>query len=235
MLRPGVTTARDRRGGRSVLRRTQAVPLFKGVPGTVPFPASHLHLDQRGSGSRHSRLAKTGGRRHRQHRHRLQTQRLVRRRRGDLPVGRIDPEVRRLLDVTRNVLEPGHRADGPMLALEPGGRRDGSLREEAPVSRWSRRSSATASAATCTKTRRCRISSAANSAAARRFPPRAGIGDRRGTDGQHGHQAGPHAGRPLDPGHGRRPAERPFRAYGGDHGKRAVGADGRPERRNVVE
>ena len=36
-----------------------------------------------------------------------------------------------------------------------------------------------------------------------------------------------HAGRPLDPSHGRPAAQRPFRAHRGHHGKRPLGADGR--------
>ena len=47
------------------------------------------------------------------------------------PVGRIAPDVRRLLDVTSSVLESGHHALVEVFALESGGRRDGVLRQAA--------------------------------------------------------------------------------------------------------
>ena len=108
MLRPGVTTAEIDAVVDRFFAEHRAVPLFKGVPGTVPFPASTcISINEEVvhgiPGPR--KLAE-----------------------GDIvsidtgcklngwcgdaaatyPVGRISPEVRRLLDVTRNVLEPGH-------------------------------------------------------------------------------------------------------------------------------
>ena len=101
MLRPGVTTAEIDAAVERFFAEHQAEPLFKGVPGHGPLSRRHLHLDQRRSGPRHPRHAE-----------------LIE---GDIvsidtgcklngwcgdaaatyAVGRVDPEVRRLLDVTR--------------------------------------------------------------------------------------------------------------------------------------
>jgi methionyl aminopeptidase len=105
MIRPGVTTAEIDAAIEDFFARHNAVPLFKGVPGHVPFPAvTCISINEQVvhgiPGPR--RLAE-----------------------GDLvsldtgcklngwcgdaaatyPVGRVHPEVRRLLDVTREVLD----------------------------------------------------------------------------------------------------------------------------------
>ncbi len=127
LIRPGVTTAEIDAVIALFLpstKRSRCFEFSQVHAGLAALSRGHLHLDQRGGRPRHPRPA----------------EKLVE---GDIvsidtgcklngwcgdaaatyPVGRIDPEVRRLLDVTRGVLDPGHRADGQVLALERGGRR----------------------------------------------------------------------------------------------------------------
>ena len=82
------------------------------------------------------------------------------------PVGRISPDVQRLLDVTVATLDLAFELMHTKSTLEPGRPRNGHLRPRPRLSRRSSASSATASAGKCTKSRRCRISSAARCAAA---------------------------------------------------------------------
>ena len=133
MVRPGVTTAEIDAVIDRFFAEQHAVPLFKGVPGTVPFPATTcISINEEVvHGIPSSRKLVEGDIVS------IDTGCKLNGWCGDAAatyaVGRIAPDVRRLLDVTRNTLGPGHRADGPLFALEPGGRRDGGLRQETQV------------------------------------------------------------------------------------------------------
>ena len=164
-IRPGVTTAEIDAVIDSFFAKHKAVPLFKGVPGTVPFPATTcISINEEVvhgiPGPRELVEGDIVS---------IDTGCKLNGWCGDAaatyPVGRIAPDVRKLLDVARNVLSLavtllGRCADG--ARSPPKWRRtfDGTS------SRWLRRLSGTASGATCTKTPKCRISSAASSAAA---------------------------------------------------------------------
>jgi methionyl aminopeptidase len=104
-VRPGVTTAEIDAVIDEYLRRHNALPLFKGVPGKVPFPASTCISvnDEVVHGIPGRRRLKEGDIVS------LDTGCKVNGWCGDSaythPVGRVAPEVQRLLDVTSSVLE----------------------------------------------------------------------------------------------------------------------------------
>ena len=160
MVRPGVTTGEIDAAVDKFFVERNAMPLFKGVPGKVPFPAVDLHLGQRRGGPRNSRQTRA--------------------REGDIvsidtgckfegwcgdsavthPVGKVDPEVQRLLDVTKGVLDLAIELMEEAQPLERSGRAKWATTCATPVFRSSRASSATASAARCTKIRKFPILSA---------------------------------------------------------------------------
>ena len=171
MVAPGRHHGRDRRGGRpSTFASCGAQPLFKNYPhqnsGRPPFPAATCTSvnEEVVHGIPNDRPLRR--RRHRQRRHRLPAQRLVRRRGRDLSGRPHRARVQRLLDVTDGDARSGVRADAHQEPLEPGRPRDGQVRPrprllDGRVLRRPRHRPAR-----CTKSRRCRISSAARCAAA---------------------------------------------------------------------
>src|SRR5262245_28652392 len=105
IVRPGVTTAEIDAGIDEYLLRHDAIPLFKGVPGKVPFPAATCISvnEEVVHGIPGSRRLKEGDVVS------LDTGCKVNGWCGDSaythPVGRVAPEVQRLLDVTSSVLD----------------------------------------------------------------------------------------------------------------------------------
>jgi methionyl aminopeptidase len=105
VVRPGVTTAEIDAVIDEYFRRHSAVPLFKGVPGKVPFPASTCISinDEVVHGIPGRRRLKEGDVVS------LDTGAKVNGWCGDSaythPVGQVSPDVQRLLDVTRGVLD----------------------------------------------------------------------------------------------------------------------------------
>ncbi|MCC7086925.1 MAG: type I methionyl aminopeptidase [Pirellulales bacterium] len=105
LVRPGITTAEIDAGIDEYLCRHDAIPLFKGVPGVVPFPASTCISvnDEVVHGIPGRRRLKEGDIVS------LDTGCKVNGWCGDSAythaVGRVTPEVQRLLDVTSSVLE----------------------------------------------------------------------------------------------------------------------------------
>ncbi len=87
MAVPGVTTAEMDQAVAAIFREHDAIPLFLGYPSSVkgkpPFPAVICCQRQRAGRSRYPQPSPAARRRHRFGRHRLQGQRLVRRRRPD--------------------------------------------------------------------------------------------------------------------------------------------------------
>jgi len=114
MVRPGITTAEIDAAIEKFFAEQHAVPLFKGVPGKVPFPAVTCISvnDEVVHGIPGPRVLKEGDIVS------IDTGCKFEGWCGDSaithPVGRVDPEVQRLLDVTNGVLE---------LAIEQMGRR----------------------------------------------------------------------------------------------------------------
>jgi len=104
LLRPGVTTAEIDAAVDRFFAQHQAVPLFKGVPGPVPFPAATcISINEEVvHGIPSSRKLVEGDIVS------IDTGCKLNGWCGDAaatyPIGRVHPEVRRLLDVTRNVL-----------------------------------------------------------------------------------------------------------------------------------
>ena len=104
LLRPGVTTAEIDAAVDRFFAQHQAVPLFKGVPGPVPFPAATcISINEEVvHGIPSSRKLVEGDIVS------IDTGCKLDGWCGDAaatyPIGRVHPEVRRLLDVTRNVL-----------------------------------------------------------------------------------------------------------------------------------
>jgi len=105
VVRPGATTAEIDAVIDEYFRRHSAVPLFKGVPGKVPFPASTCVSvnDEVVHGIPGRRRLKEGDIVS------LDTGAKINGWCGDSaythPVGQVSPEVQRLLDVTRGVLD----------------------------------------------------------------------------------------------------------------------------------
>ena len=116
-----------------------------------------------------------------------------------LPVGKIGPEVQRLLDVTRGVLH---------LAIRRMGERRWWSEVAEEMQTFVRKAGFSVGGGLC-RTRH-RSKHARRSAGAelretrlppkqKRLPPPAGAGDRRRADGQHGHEGGPRPVRSMDP------------------------------------
>lgn len=105
MLRPGITTGEIDVAVEAFFLENQAIPLFKGVPGRVPFPAvTCISLNEEVvHGIPGSRKLKEGDVVS------IDTGCKVNGWCGDAavthPVGQIDPEVQKLLDVTRGTLD----------------------------------------------------------------------------------------------------------------------------------
>jgi methionyl aminopeptidase len=105
MLRPGITTGEIDAAVEAFFLENQAIPLFKGVPGRVPFPAvTCISLNEEVvHGIPGSRKLKEGDVVS------IDTGCKVNGWCGDAavthPVGQIDPEVQKLLDVTRGTLD----------------------------------------------------------------------------------------------------------------------------------
>src|SRR5215471_18196411 len=105
VVRPGATTAEIDAVIDEYFRRHSAVPLFKGVPGKVPFPASTCISvnDEVVHGIPGRRVLKEGDIAS------LDTGCKLNGWCGDSaythPVGQVPPDVQKLLDVTRNVLD----------------------------------------------------------------------------------------------------------------------------------
>ena len=165
MAKPGVRTIEIDRAVEALYAQHGAMPLFKGYPGPGAFPGRDLHLAQRAGGPRHSRPARHPRGRPVQDRHRLQAQRLVRRR---------GHHARRSARSARN---GGGWSRWPRRSCrspcEEMGRRkwwsevaaaDAAARRARRLQRGDSSTSATASAASCTRTRRCPTSSAARCA-----------------------------------------------------------------------
>ena len=151
-----------------------------------------------------------------------------------LPVGKIDPEVQRLLDVTRDVLHLAIRRMGERRwwsevaeEMQTFVRKAGfsvvedfvghgigrNMHEDPQVPNFVKRGY-----------RRGRND----------FRLVAGPGDRGRADGQHGHEGGPRPARPMDPNDRRRQAERPFRTHDCPYRVGTHGADRRAEWRKLV-
>ena len=228
LVKPGATTGEIDAAVEKFFLEHNAIPLFKGVPGKVPFPAvTCISVNEEVV-------------------HGIPGPRVLHE--GDVvsidtgckldgwcgdsavthPVGKIAPEVQRLLDVTSGVLElaidlMGHKRRWSEVATEMGtyvrdagfavvesfvGHGIGREMHEDPqvpnfVSAQFRRNGD--------------------------FPTRAGAGHRRRADGQHGDQAGQGNARPLDPGHAGRQAQCPLRAHDRHDRRRALGVDRRPD------
>lgn len=215
---PGVRTIEIDRAVEALFTKYGAKPLFKGYPGPnpkSPFPASTcISLNE-------------------QVVHGIPGQREIRD--GDLikidtacklngwcadaaitiPVGNVRPELRRLVDVGEQVLR---------IAIDEMGRRRWWSKSPAlcsgtprlPATAWSSNTSATALAASCTKTRKYPTTSRAIPASSKnRFP--SGAGPRPGgrTDGQHGQSGHACPWRSMDRRDQGWPGQRTYRAYAG--------------------
>jgi len=105
LIRPGVSTRRLDEAVEEVFRQADAIPLFKGVPGEVPFPASTCISinEQVVHGMPGDRILKEGDVVS------VDTGCKVNGWCGDAaatyPVGRISPKIQALLDTTRRVLD----------------------------------------------------------------------------------------------------------------------------------
>ena len=122
MVRPGVTTAEIDAAVERFFEQHHAVPLFKGVPGRVPFPAvTCISVNEEVvHGIPGPRRLEEGDIVS------IDTGCKLNGWCGDsavtFPVGKIAPEVQTLLDVTQRDLGSGHRADGQEGMVERSGR-----------------------------------------------------------------------------------------------------------------
>ncbi len=127
LVRPGVTTFEIDAVIDEYFARQNAVPLFKGVPGKVPFPASTCISvnDEVVHGIPGKRRLKEGDIVS------LDTGCRLNGWCGDSaythPVGRVSPEAQRLLDVTAQRFGFGDRTDGCKDPLERSGQGNGNL------------------------------------------------------------------------------------------------------------
>ncbi len=209
MVRPGVTTGEIDAAVEKFFVEKDAIPLFKGVPGKVPFPAvTCISVNEEVV-------------------HGIPGKRVLRE--GDVvsidtgckydgwcgdsavthPVGKIEPEVQRLLDVTRGVLElaielMGQKSRWSEVASEMGKyvRDAGFSVVESFVGHGIGRE--------MHEDPQVPNFVSAQLAPQRRLRAGAGAGDRRRADGQHGHQAREKPARPLDPGHAGRAVPAPI-------------------------
>ena len=170
MVRPGVTTAAIDRAIAEHFERLGGQPLFKNYPNSVrnkpPFPAVCCMSVNEAvvHGIPNDRPLKEGDILS------LDTGVRLNGWCGDsawtYAVGRISPQVQRLLDVTEGSLHLAIRVDELEELLERDRPRDGRPTFATTASRPSSASWATASAATCTRIRRCRTFPAGVCAAA---------------------------------------------------------------------
>ncbi len=165
LVKPGVTTGEIDAAVEKFFLDNDAIPLFKGVPGKVPFPAvTCISVNEEVV-------------------HGIPGPRVLRE--GDVvsidtgckldgwcgdsavthPVGKVAAEVQRLLDVTSGVLELAIELMGLKRRWSEVATEMGSYVRDQRLLRSSRVSSATASAAKCTKTPRSPILSAPSCAA----------------------------------------------------------------------
>ena len=128
LVKPGVTTGEIDAAIEKFFLEQRRHPAVQGRARQGPLPRRGLHFGQRRSGARHSRPPGLERRGRRQHRHRLQTGRLVRRLgrhaggrknrpRGPAPARRHQRRA-----------GAGDRADRAQATLERSGRRNGLLR-----------------------------------------------------------------------------------------------------------
>ena len=191
LVRPGVTTGEIDAAVERFFDDRGAIPAVQGRARQGPLSGGHLHLGQRRSGARHPRhracwpkgtssastpaASSTAGAATRPSR---------------IPVGKIEPEVQRLLDVTSGVLELAIELMGKQAPLERGGRARWRPTSATPAFRWSRASSGHGIGREMHEDPQVPNFVSAQLRAQRRFPPGAGPGDRGRADGQHGDEAG---------------------------------------------